>query len=410
MGSSAVLLRHPGPHPSLIPPQLRILVAPSGFKECLLPRQVADAMAAGIARVAPEAEILYAPVVDGGEGFTEDVVAALGGTLVPVAVTGPLGEPRTAALGLLGGRRAGTAVLSVASVAGLRLVPPDRRDPLATTSFGIGELIRAALDRGARRILVGCGDSGVHDGGAGMATALGVRLLDAAGRPVPHGGGGLGVLDRIDASGCDRRLAGVEIRAFVNPRVRLVGPGGVTRLYAHQKGADAGGADRLEDGLSRLAAVCLRDLGIALGSRAGAGASGGVGAGLLAFLGGRLVSRETLIDRLSPLPRMLARADLVLTGEGCLDARSADGKVPVAVARRAKRHGLPVFAVAGTLGAGADRVLEHGIDAYVGIIDRPCSLVEAMADAPRLVAEATAQVLRLALAGRRITRRTAAVH
>ncbi|BBK32019.1 glycerate kinase [Stella humosa] len=406
--SSSIILPLPARHAAAR--TLSVLLAPSGFKECLLPREVAACMAEGVRQVLPHAEVLRAPVIDGGEGFTEDMVLALGGRLVEVTTSGPRDEPLVATIGLLGGRRRGTAVLSVASAAGLRLTPSQDRDPLRATSRGVGRLIRAALDLGATRIIVGCGDSGVHDGGAGLAQALGIRLLDRQGHAIGPGGGALADLASIDLSARDQRLATVQIRAIVNPRAILTGPRGATRLYAAQKGADAAAMATLEAGMANFAAIVARDIGIAVAGRPGAGASGGIGAALLALLGARLVSRHALLDRIGPFASLLPKADFVLTGEGRIDGQTALGKAPVAVARRAKRLGLPVIAMAGTIGPGAEAVLAHGIDAFIGILDRPCSLAEAMADAPRLLTAATAQAVRLAMAGGRIPRDVAAIH
>lgn len=378
---------------------LNILIAPAGFKESLSVLDVTEAIAEGVRAVLPDAQILKAPLVDGGEGFTEALVQATGGTLHSVTVTGPVGQPVAAHVGFLGNAPTRTAVLEMAAAAGLRLVPRDQRNPCLTTSRGVGELILAALDAGAERILLGCGDSGINDGGAGMAQALGARLLDEHGRDIGPGGAELARLRRIDLAGLDPRLARVRIDAAVNWHNALLGPRGVARVFAPQKGATPAQVTLLEAALEHYAAVIQRDLGSAVADQAGSGASGGLGAGLCALLGARLHPRYDIVMQYLQLDDLMARADLVLTAEGSLDEQTPYGKIPAEVARRAKQYGLPVIALAGTLGKGAAKNLEHGIDAYVSILQRPCSLEEAIAKAGRLLVKATEEVIRLVRVG-----------
>lgn len=382
---------------------LNVLIAPSGFKESLSVLDVTEAIAEGVRAVLPDARILKAPLVDGGEGFTEALVQATGGTLHPVAVIGPVGQPVTARIGFLGGAPVRTAVLEMAAAAGLSLVPRDRRNPCLTTSRGVGTLILAALDGGAERILLGCGDSGINDGGAGMAQALGARLLDENGREIGAGGAELARLCRIDLGGLDPRLARVRIDAAVNWHNALLGPRGVARVFAPQKGASPEQVVLLEAALENYAAVIWRDLGIAVAEQAGSGASGGLGAGLHALLSARLHPRYDIVMQYLNLDDLMARADLVLTAEGSLDEQTPYGKIPAEVARRAKQHGLPVIALAGTLGKGAAKNLEHGIDAYASIMQCPCSLEEAIAKAGRLLVKATEEVMRMVRVGAQLT-------
>ncbi len=378
---------------------MTVLVAPSGFKESLDARACADRIAEGIALVAPEARIVKAPMADGGEGFTEALVDATGGTLHAVEVTGPVGVPVRAQFGFLGGRERRTAVLEMAAAAGLRLVPKDRRDPTRTTSFGVGELVRAALDAGAQRILLGCGDSGINDGGAGMAQALGARLLDAAGSELGHGGAQLARLARIDLTGLDPRLAEVELDAAVNWHNVLLGPRGVARVFGPQKGATPEQVERLDAAMTRYAA-CIRDAtGIDMAHAPGGGASGGLGAGFAGLLGGTLHPRFDIVMRYLELDRLLDAADLVFTAEGSLDDQTPFGKVPSEVARRAKQRGLPVVAIAGTLGRHVEVNLDHGIDAYASILRRPCRLEDAIADAGDLLRDAAASAMRMLQVG-----------
>ncbi|MGW1611293.1 glycerate kinase [Streptomyces sp. NPDC002285] len=378
----------------------RVVVAPSGFKESLSAQAAADAIAGGVRRVLPDVVIDLIPLVDGGEGTATALAAATGGRLVALPATGPVGEPLGTHFALLGSRD--TAVVEMAAVAGLSLVPRALRDPGATTTYGVGELIRAALDTGVRRILVGCGDSGTSDGGAGALQAIGARLLDADGFELPRGGRELTRLARIDPSGLDPRLRDVDLLVACNPYNVLCGEHGVARVFGPQKGATPAQVEHLSAGLENWADVLTRDLGAVgtdLHHGPGTGASGGLGAGLAA-LGARLLPRfDVLLDHLD-LDARLARADLVVTAEGALDHQTPRGKVPAEVARRAKLYGRPVLALAGTLGEGAHDV--PGVDAYSGILPAPMALAEALVRASELLTDATERALRMILLGARL--------
>lgn len=378
---------------------MTILVAPSGFKESLPPRTVAEAIGRGVLRAMPGASVVRAPLVDGGEGFCEALVGATGGTLHRLAVTGPVGESVAAHFGFLGGAERRTAVVEMAAAAGLSLVPRDRRDPGATTSRGVGELIRAALDAGAERILLGCGDSGVNDAGAGMAAALGVRFLDADGRDLESGGAALGRLARIDLAGLDPRLARVRIDAAVNWHNLLTGPKGVARVFGPQKGASPEQVELLATAMDRVAGCIGTATGIDVALAPGAGASGGIGASVMGLLGGALHPRYDIVMRYLDLDRLIAAADLVITAEGSLDGQTPYGKVPAEVARRAKRHGLPVVALAGTIGKGVTLNFDCGIDAFASILKRPCTLDEAIGKAEALLVDAAEDAMRMVAVG-----------
>lgn len=378
---------------------LSVLIAPSGFKESLGAREAADFIAAGVQRAMPEARILKAPMADGGEGFTAALIEATGGRLVRRGVLGPLGEPIDSFLGLLGGGGPRTAVIEMAAAAGLSLVPRDRRDPMNTTSYGVGELIRAALDMGAERILIGCGDSGVNDGGAGMAQALGVRLLDADDYPIGFGGGELARIVAIDMSRRDKRIERVKIDAAVNPHNMLLGERGVARVFAPQKGATPEQIVALERGLGVFAERVLEATDIDVGTLQGGGASGGLGAGLAALLGAALHPRYEIVMQFLDFDRLLAEADLVITAEGSLDGQTPYGKVPAEVARRAKQRGLPVVALAGTIGKGVRSNFACGIDAFASILKRPCSIDEAIRDAGKLLTRAAEDAARMIAVG-----------
>ncbi|WP_405436212.1 glycerate kinase [Streptomyces anulatus] len=386
----------------------RIAIAPSGFKESLSAARVAEAIAVGVRRVIPDADLDLIPLVDGGEGTAEALALAGGGRLVPVTATGPVGEPVASHFALLGGPGPLTAVVEMAAVAGLALVPPGLRHPGATTTYGVGELIRAALDAGARRVLVGCGDSGTSDGGAGALQALGARLTDRHGRELRRGGGALHELERVDPSGLDPRLARTELLVACNPYNVLCGKRGVARVFGPQKGATPAEVELLSAGLERLADVLTRDLAPASGAPAidlrtapGTGASGGLGAGLAA-VGARLLPRyDVLLDGLD-LDARLARADFVITAEGALDHQTVRGKIPAEVARRAHASGVPVLVLAGTIGPGAQDVRAVGVDAYSAILPAPMTLVEAIDRSDELLADATERAMRIMALGTRL--------
>lgn len=378
---------------------LTILVAPSGFKESLSAEEAANCIEKGVLRACPSAEVLKVPMVDGGEGFTKALVAITGGSLHELTVTGPLGEPVASHFGFLGGQSERTAVIEMAAAAGLRLVPRDRRNPCLTTSYGVGELIRAALDAGARRILLGCGDSGINDGGAGMAAALGVKLLDRKGKPLAPGGAALASLARIDISGRDPRLAEVRIDAAVNWHNVLLGARGVARVFGPQKGATPEQVELLAAAMETYAAAIETATGIAVGDAPGAGASGGLGAAVMGLLGGALHPRYDIVMRYLDLDSMIARADLVITAEGSLDGQTPFGKVPAEVGHRAKEAGRPVIALAGTIGKGVTLNFEHGIDAFASILKAPCTLDDAINAAPKLLVRAAEDAVRMVRVG-----------
>jgi glycerate 2-kinase len=331
---------------------VRIVVAPDSFKGTLSADGAAAAIAAGLARVLPGAEAVLRPGADGGEGTVAAAVRAGYGART-ARVTGPDGRPVEAVRAVLGT----TAVLELATAAGLGLL--DRPAPLTATTRGVGELVRHALDDGARRVVLGIGGSATTDGGAGMLQALGLRLLDADGRDVPPGGGGLLHLDRVDAGGLDPRLARVELVVASDVDNPLIGTNGAARVFGPQKGASPADADLLDTALGRWAAVLARDLGVDVAATAGAGGAGGTAAGALA-VGARIVSGAGLVCDLIGLDDALAGAVLVITGEGSLDQQTLRGKAPVEVARRAAGAGVPCLAVAGRVALGPDALAAAG--------------------------------------------------
>ena len=377
---------------------MKIVVAPDSFKESLSAAQACDALRAGIHDVDPSIEVVAVPMADGGEGTVDAMVAATAGRHETRVVTGPLGESVEARLGLLGD--GGGAVIEMAAASGLPLVARDRRNPMVTTTRGTGELIRAAMDLGARRIVLGIGGSATVDGGAGMAQALGVGLLDAHGEPIGPGGGELAHLDRIDMAGRDPRLADTRIDVACDVDNPLVGPRGAAAVYGPQKGATPDMVAQLDANLAHLGDVVRRDLGTDVSALRGAGAAGGLGAGLVAFCGARLEPGVAIVTEAVGLSAKMAGADLCITGEGAVDRSSCFGKTVVGVASVAGEHGVPVVAVAGTLGQGAHDILGHGVHAVVSMCSGPMTLDEAIAQAPTLLRHAAANVVRVFLAGR----------
>ncbi|MDI6871957.1 MAG: glycerate kinase [Bacillota bacterium] len=374
----------------------RVVVAPNALKGSLTAPQAAEALAAGWREVFPEAECRLIPVSDGGDGFVEALVAATGGSLRTVEVADPLGRPVASVFGLLGDGR--TAVIEMARASGLVLLTEAERDPERTSTYGTGQLIRAALDAGCTQVLVGIGGSATNDGGTGMARALGARFLDSSGKELGGTGGELSAIARIDLSGLDRRLAYTTVRVACDVNNPLTGSEGAAAVYGPQKGADPAMVERLDAGLVNLAAVIRRDTGRDVERLPGAGAAGGLGGGLVAFLGAELVPGIELVIEATRLAEAVAGASVVLTAEGRIDSQTLRGKAPLGVARVARRHRVPVIAFAGSLADEALLVPDH-FDALVSIVPGPQSLEEAMAAAGSNVQSAAARAARLVALG-----------
>jgi len=372
---------------------LRILIAPDSFKGSLSAADAASAMARGATAAFPQAKIIEVPMADGGEGTVDALVAGTGGEIIIQDVTGPLGLPVMARFGLLGDGE--TAAIEMAAASGLLLVTKEQRNPLITTTYGTGELIRAALDRGVKRIVCGIGGSATNDGGAGMIMALGAKLLKKDGTPIGFGGQALLELDRIDVSGLDPRLKQVDLLVACDVDNPLCGPRGASAVYGPQKGATPEMVQILDGALSHLADVMGRDLGVFVRDVPGAGAAGGLGGGLTGFLGARLRPGIEVVMEAVRIDEKLRGVTLVVTGEGRTDGQTLAGKVPMGVARRAGQHGIPAIVVSGGVTPDADGLLVHNIRSLISVCDGPMTLDEAMSRAAELLERATARALRL---------------
>jgi glycerate 2-kinase len=383
---------------------VKIVLAPDSFKESLSALEVATALEVGIRRVFPNVECIKVPMADGGEGTVDAMVSATGGRRLFKYVMGPLGERVRATYGLLGDRR--TAVIEMAAASGLPLVPSNRRNPLKTTSFGTGELIRAALGKGARRVIIGIGGSATNDGGAGMAQALGVRFRDTSGAIIADGiaGGGLRPIHSIDLGQRIDDLAEAEILVACDVQNTLVGKSGATAVYGPQKGATAAQVAKLDQNLRHFGRLIERDLGIKVLTLKGGGAAGGLGAGLVAFAGGQLRSGVDLVVEAVDLPHHLDGADLVITGEGRIDSQTVFGKTPAGVAAAAARLRVPVVAVGGGLADDARTVFAHDIDALESAIVRDIELPFAMQRSKRYLRDAGERIAKWIVLGQKMAR------
>ncbi|WLI44219.1 glycerate kinase [Pseudomonas beijingensis] len=372
---------------------MKIIIAPDSFKDSLSAQGVADAIAQGLAEVWPDAQLIKCPMADGGEGTVESVLAACNGQWRHTRVRGPLGVAVEARWGWLAESR--TAIIEMAEASGLQLVPPGQRDACSRSTYGTGELIHAALDAGAVRVILAIGGSATNDAGAGAMQALGVALLDDQGQALPPGGLALANLARIDLSDLDPRLAHVSFEIAADVDNPLCGPHGASVVFGPQKGASAQQVQALDRALGHFAEQCARALSKDVRDEPGSGAAGGLGFAAKGFLGAQFRTGVDVVAQLTGLAEAVSGADLVITGEGRFDAQTLRGKTPFGVARIARQHGVPVVVIAGTLGEGYQALYEHGIDAAFALVNGPMTLQEACADAPRLLSERAGDIARL---------------
>lgn len=372
---------------------MRIVAAPDSFKGSLSALEAARAIEAGLTEAIPGCQVQKIPMADGGEGFVEALLTAAGGELISVEATGPLGAQVNAFYGMLPDGE--TAVIEMAAASGLPLVAHHQRDPLRATTLGTGELMRHALEHGAKHLIIGIGGSATNDGGAGMAQALGAKLLDEKGRPLPPGGAALSDLARIDCSGLIPQLRQATISVACDVTNPLCGPSGASAVYGPQKGADERMIAQLDRALAHYAGVLKRELGIDVREIPGSGAAGGLGAGLIAFCGATLAPGAELIIDATHMAQSIAKADLVITGEGRTDAQTLFGKVPYAVAQCARPYGVPVVVLSGGLAPGYENLYDEGITAVFSTASGPMPLKAAMEDAQKLMRQAAYNIGRL---------------
>ena len=381
---------------------MKIVIAPDSFKGSLTALQVAEAIEVGLRRVFPDAAIEKIPMADGGEGTVQSLVDATGGQILTAQVLDPLGNSINAQYGVLGDGV--TAVIEMAAASGLTLVPLDKRDPRVTTTYGTGELIRVALAHGCRKLIIGIGGSATNDGGAGMAQALGAKLFTASGEQIEPGGGSLATLNSIDLSELDPGIAETETVVACDVNNPLTGKQGASHVYGPQKGATPEMIRVLDANLVHFDKIVQRDLSKSVGNVPGAGAAGGLGAGLMAFLDASLKSGIEIVTEATQLSKRFAGADLVITGEGQINFQTVFGKTPVGVAKVAKTHNIPVIAIAGSIADNSDGVYDAGIDAMIDIVPEPMSLENAIENATTLIETAAERAGRMVTTGMKIKR------
>jgi len=371
---------------------MKIVIAPDSFKGTNSSMAVASRIEKGILKIFPDAEILKIPIADGGEGTVEALVAGAGGDTYSVNVTGPLGERVSANYAIL---KNGAAALEMAASSGLPLIARERQSPLTATTYGVGQMILAAIEKGVSEIVIGIGGSATNDGGVGMAQALGISFKDQSGRELDFGGAALINLTKIDTSGLDPRIKDVKIKIASDVNNPLCGPRGASAIFGPQKGATPEMAEQLDRALAHCSKIVKEQLGIDMASEPGAGAAGGLGFGLLAFCGAEINSGiQTMLDAVR-FEEKLEGCNLCITGEGKIDGQSAFGKVPVGVAQRAKKLGVPVLAIVGDIGDGYESVYDFGIDSIMSTVNRAMPLDEAMARGGELLEDAAERAMRI---------------
>lgn len=371
---------------------MKIVIAPDSFKGSLTAVEVSDAIGQGVREIFPEAEIVKIPMADGGDGTVQCLVNATGGEILRKKVTGPLGDEVLASYGILGDKK--TAVIEMAEASGLTLVPENKRNPLITTTYGTGQLIKAGLDRGCRKMIIGIGGSATNDGGAGMVQALGVKLLDKDEEEIGFGGGELKNITRVDINYMDERLSNTKVLVASDVSNPLCGPKGATKVYGPQKGATPEVIKELDESLAYFAEIIKRDLNKDVKDIPGAGAAGGLGASLMAFLDAELRPGIDIVIEIVKLEQAIKDADLVITGEGKIDSQTIYGKAPIGVAKIAKKYNIPVIAVAAIISDDADIVHQYGINTLLKISEPPISLAEPKPKKVQLIKKCIEQFLK----------------
>jgi len=372
---------------------MKIVIAPDSFKGSLTALEVAQAIQKGIKKVDKNIETVIVPMADGGEGTVQSLIDASGGQILEVSVHDPLNRKIKSFYGIMGDEV--TAVIEMAAASGLPLLQIEERNPLLTTTFGTGELIKDALNRGCRSFIIGLGGSATNDGGCGMAQALGVKFLDKMGRELVMSGAQLSKIDSIDFSGIDQRIKEAQFVAACDVENPLCGPSGASEVYGRQKGATEEDVVTLDNGLSHFVAIVNKQLNLHVKDVSGAGAAGGLGAGVLIFLKAKLQAGIDIVTKTTSLAEKMVGVDLVITGEGRIDFQTAFGKTPFGVAQIAKEKNIPLIVLAGSLGDGYQTLYEKGFDGIFSIIDKPMELQEAIDNAEVLLENTTESVIRL---------------
>ncbi len=379
---------------------MKIIIAPNAFKGSLTAYEAADAIERGIRRFYSGARIIKKPLADGGDGTMEVLSRATGGRMLSAAVTGPLGVKTKARYALLGDGE--TGVIEMAEASGLRLLGKQERNPMVSTTFGTGELIARAIDKGCKKLILGIGGSATNEGGSGMLLALGFRLVNRKGRPIGFGGSGLSELARVENPELSARFKALDITIASDVKNLLLGSSGASRMFGPQKGATPAMVEKLERALANYARVIKRDLGVDVLKLKGGGAAGGIGAGIYAFLGGRMGSGIDIVMNLSGMGKELKGASFLVTGEGMIDDQSIFGKAPVGVARLAKKYGVPVLCIAGGIGVVSGKIYGAGISGISTLVSGPMELEDAILNAPALLADAAERAVRIISLGQRI--------
>lgn len=372
---------------------MRFVLAPDSFKESLTAKEVADAMEIGIKKVFPDAECIKVPMADGGEGTVQSLVDGTNGKMYEVSVTGPLGESVNARYGILGDNE--TAVIEMAEASGIHYVEKEKRNPLITTTFGTGEVIKAALDKGVKKVIIGIGGSATNDGGAGMIQALGGRLLDQYGNDLPFGGGALNKLSKIDLTNFDKRINDIKIEVACDVNNPLTGEEGASAIFGPQKGATEEMINMLDSNLSHYAKIVKDQLGKDMASKNGAGAAGGLGFALISFCNGELKPGIEIVIKYSNLDTKIQGASYVLTGEGSIDEQTKFGKTPYGVAQIAKKYKIPVIAVAGNIGKGVEELYDLGFNSILSIMPGVMTLEKALSTGKENIERTVENIARL---------------
>ncbi|AGK98453.1 glycerate kinase [Clostridium pasteurianum] len=372
---------------------MKIVIAPDSYKGSLTALQVSNNMEKGVKRVFKDSVVEKIPMADGGEGTVQSLIDSTAGKIINIKVTGPALKEVNAFYGILGDGK--TAIIEMAAASGLPLISDDEKNPLKTTTYGTGQLVKDALDRGCRNIIIGLGGSATNDGGLGVAKALGVKFLDINGNDIGEGGGNLDKLASIDISNMDPRIKESNITAACDVDNPLCGPEGASNVFGPQKGADKEMIETLDRNLANYADIIKKDLSMDIINTPGAGAAGGLGAGLLAFFNAKIKRGIDIVIDITRLEEKIQDADIVITGEGMIDFQTAFGKTPFGVAKIAKKYNLPVIAIAGGIGKNAESLYEKGFDSIFSIVDSPMSLDKAMENSGILIEKTVERVLRV---------------